>query len=49
LQKRYGVLWKVTEHYGELRDVMERYGRERYGALMERYETITENIDFAHH
>jgi len=22
---------------------------EHYGALTERYETVTENIDFAHH
>jgi len=51
LQKRYGVSQRAVEHYGALHDVTGRYGtfRDRYSALMERYGTIMENIDFAHH
>jgi len=41
---RNEVLWGVTEHYGALRDVTERYG-----SVTKRYGTVTENIDFAHH
>jgi len=45
------VLQSVTEHYGALWDVMERYGSiaealwgvvERYGTLWDRYGALTE-------
>jgi len=45
---RYG---SVTGRHGTLRNVVEVLCGvvERYGALTERDETDTENIDFAHH
>ena len=51
LQKRYGVLWTIAEHYRVLCDVMESYKmlQEHYKGLVERYRTVTEKIDFAHH
>jgi len=30
LQKRYRVLWSITEHYGVLRDVTGRYGKYQF-------------------
>jgi len=46
-----GALWNIEE---ALRGVVECYGTLRsnvgcYGALTERYGTVTENTDLAHH
>jgi len=60
LQTVIELLWNVAERYrtyGALRDITERYESivdhygmlsRCYGAIMLGYETITENIDFAH-
>ena len=51
LQKHYGVLWSIAEHYGALHDVTGCYGTSRniMEYIANRYGTVTENIDFAHH
>jgi len=40
----YNVQRSVTERCVTLREITDRYG-----ALMERYGIVTENIDFSHH
>jgi len=57
LQKHYGSITGVAERYKTLWSIVGCYvmeelwivtEREHYGALMERYGTVTENITFAH-
>ena len=51
LTKRCASLWNVIECYRMLQSIAGHYGTlwERYRAPTERYGTVTENIDFAHH
>jgi len=54
VMERYGSIAEALECYGALQNIMKhcatlRDVTESYGSVADRYGTVTENTDFAHH